>query len=107
MGITMFTGNHFTDSEGRPEGGTTFGPGFAIGWQHGPLGRGDERQDPNGAFVETIIAAALDRLKFYQESPFACQENQQAIYHLQDALAILNQRTARREEEGVEGTWAT
>jgi hypothetical protein len=101
---TPFTSNHWNDREGRPEGGTTFGPGFTIGWQHGPLGRGDERQEPNGAFVETIIEAAKDRLEYYQSSQFACQENQQAIYHLTDALAILNTRTSRREAAGVEGT---
>jgi hypothetical protein len=54
--------------------------------------------------VETIIEAAKDRLEYYQSTQFRCQENQQAIYHLTDALAILNVRTSRREAAGVEGT---
>lgn len=106
MTTQWFTGNHFSDAEGRPTGGTSYGPGFAIGWQNGPLGRGTERIEQNGAFVETIIAAAQDRLSYYQDSPFNCEENARAITHLSSALQALNERTARREEAGVEGTWS-
>lgn len=95
---------HFTDVEGRPAGGTSTGTGFTIAWQNGPLGRGEERQAPNGAFVEDIIAAAKDRLNFYQQSDFACEENAQALEYLDKALAVLNARTAAREARGVEGT---
>src|SRR5690606_20694327 len=94
----------FSDAEGNPEGGQTFGRGFTIVWQRGPLGRGEQRQEPNGAFVEDIIRAALDRLEFYQESKFNCQENATAIQHLKAALASLESRTARREAAGTEGT---
>ena len=45
------TSNHFSDGNGNPAGGTTYGNGFAIGWQNGPLGRGPDRIEPNGAFV--------------------------------------------------------
>jgi hypothetical protein len=99
-----FTANHWNDAQGRPEGGTTFGIGFTIGWQHGPLGRGEDRRPPNGAFVEDIIAAAKDRLEFYQLSGFACQENDNAIANLERALWELDQRTRVREARGVEGT---
>lgn len=94
----------FSDAEGNPEGGQTFGRGFTIAWQRGPLGRGEQRQEPNGAFVEDIIRAALDRLEFYQEGKFNCQENATAIQHLKAALASLESRTARREAAGTEGT---
>lgn len=103
---SRFTSNHFTDSEGNPAGGTTYGQGFAIGWQNGPLGRGEDRQAPNGAFVEDIIAVALDRLEFYQQSKFNCLENALAIDHLQDALSELRSRTKSRESRKVEGTHA-
>lgn len=106
MSDQMFVSNHVSDAEGRPTGGTTYGPGFAIGWQNGPLGRGIERADSNGAFVETIIAAARDRLDYYQDSPFHCGENAEAIEFLTQAIGALRKRTARREEAGVEGTWA-
>lgn len=95
---------HWTDARGRPEGGVSTGMGFTISWQHGPLGRGTSRRDPNGAFVETIIAAAKDRIEFYQDGQFACEENAQAIAALDRALEYLNARTARREAEGIEGT---
>lgn len=95
------------DADGNPAGGHSIGEGISITWQNGPLGRGDERQLPNGAFVETLIAIAKDRLEWYQtesDGRFACQENADAMQHLHMALSILNQRTARREVEGTEGT---
>ena len=95
---------HFDDADGNPAGGTTFGPGLCIGWQHGPLGRGDKRREPNGCFVETVIVAAIDRLGHYQRSRFNCGENAEAIEHLGRALDALESRTARREEQQVEGT---
>jgi len=84
----------------------TCGTGFSISWQNGPLGRGDERREPNGAFVETIIAAAKDRIGNYQNSQFNCKENAEAVFHLGEALRWLNERTLRRETKGVEGTHA-
>ena len=136
--MSLFISNHFTDEDGNPAGGTTFGQGFAIGWQHGPLGRPIPpdtqaaidvcpepgwhethrycpicpwtedlgRQPPNGAFVEDIIAAAADRISFYQSSRFASEYNARALDYLRDALSALNARTADRERRDVEGTHA-
>ncbi|MCX4026965.1 hypothetical protein H0A36_30420 [Endozoicomonas sp. SM1973] len=95
---------HFIDTNGNPAGGTTSGVGFAIGWQNGPLNKGDEKMPRNGAFVEDIISAAKDRLEFYQESKFCCDYNAEAIKHLESAINVLNSRTANREKRGVEGT---
>lgn len=92
-----FISKQFSDTAGNPEGGVTFGTGFTISWQRGPLGRGPDRVEPNGAFVEDIIAAAKDRLEFYQKSKFACTENANAIFYLGVVLQILESRTARRE----------
>lgn len=103
--------NHKVDKQGNPAGGKTIGLGIDIDWQNGPLGRGEERLEPNGAFVEGVIAAAIDRLKFYQEGEipgavgkFACRENALAITKLEEALHWLDHRTADREEREVEGT---
>lgn len=96
--------SHFSDANGNPAGGTTFGNGFAIGWQNGPLGRGEERKEPNGAFVEDVIQAAADRIRHYQQSRFACEDNAVALTHLELALMALSRRTASREDRGVEGT---
>ena len=90
--------------EDKSAGGSVQGVGLHIDWQAGPLGRGKDRVEPNGAFVETVIAAALQRLEFYEEGEFACHENVLAIEHLSEALEFLEKRTAKREERGVEGT---
>lgn len=95
---------HNTDDQGRPAGGHTEGIGFQIDWQNGPLMIDGERRDPNGAFVEDVIQAAIGRLEHYQESKFQCQENADAIDFLSLALGRLDDRTHAREERGVEGT---
>ena len=98
------TSKHSTDENGNPHGGHTSGTGFDIEWQKGPLAVDGIRKPPNGAFVEGIIEAAIDRLQFYQESKFKCRENALAITKLEEALHWLNHRTAAREARGVEGT---
>lgn len=89
---------------GKPAGGHATGVGMNILWQNGPLGRGEDRLAPNGAFVETVIAAAMQRIEFYQEAGFECAENAEAIYYLERALKVLDARTKGREAAGVEGT---
>jgi hypothetical protein len=94
------------DSNGNPSGGKVDGIGLAIEWQNGPLGRTEDgtRVEPNGAFVETVIAAVVERIKFYQDGKFNCRENAIALTHLETALLWLNKRTQDREERKVEGT---
>lgn len=96
--------DHWVDTQQRPAGGISTGRGFTIAWQHGPLGRGAERREPNGAFVEDIIAAVIGRLEFYQASAFACQENAEALDALYIAAQRLDDRTRDREARAVEGT---
>ena len=100
-----FNAYNYTE-EGVPDGGSAFGIGFIISWQKGPRGRDAERAEPNGAFVETIIAAAAQRIEFYNRAGFACIENEDALHYLTKAMEALNHRTTRREREGVEGTHA-
>ena len=88
---------------GNPTGGFFKSVGIDITWQDGPLGRGVDRKEPNGAFVETVIEAALQRIQFYQQSPYSCRENAIAITKLEEALHWLNHRTAQREKRQVEG----
>lgn len=92
------------DENGNPAGGSVDGVGLRIDWQRGPLGRGADRREPNGCFVETVIAAALQRIEHYQESAFACKENAEMIHHLSEALAWAKKRTEGREARQVEGT---
>lgn len=98
---------NWNDVNGNPAGGNVEGVGIKINWQDGPLGRGDAKAKPNGAFVEGVIAAAIQRIEYYQSSKFACRENAIALTHLETALLWLNKRTADRESRSVEGTHAT
>lgn len=96
-------GNLVDDNE-NPAGGYIHGTGLEIKWQDGPLGRGGDRKEPNGAFVETVIDVCRRRIQFYQDSKFACKENAIALTKLEEALLWLNSRTSRREKSETEGT---
>ena len=109
MAAQGFFDEHWEDENGNPAGGVSTGRGFTISWQNGPLGRvgTSERTDPNGAFVEDVIAAAIGRFEFYQtasDGKFACEENAQCISLLKKALALQQSRTARRTADKTEGT---
>lgn len=101
--MQQYEAENHSDDNGNPAGGHVQGVGLRIDWQDGPLGRGEDRQEPNGAFVETVIAAALQRIEYYNETQFRCRENSLAITKLEEALHWLNARTNRREQQNVEG----
>lgn len=95
------------DKNGNPAGGLVLGTGLKIDWQNGPLGRDADRQQPNGAFVETALSAVLQRIEFYQsaaDGKFKCRENAIAITKIEEALLWLDKRTRDRETRQVEGT---
>jgi hypothetical protein len=107
--LQKFHKTNETDENGNPTGGHVHAVGLDIQWQAGPLGRGEDRKEPNGAFVETVIAAAKQRIEFYQAAnggKFACRENSIAITKLDEALLWLDKRTREREARNVEGTHA-
>ena len=83
--------------DGKPAGGSVSGTGLSIAWQNGPLGapNAPDRKAPNGAFVETVIAAAAQRIEHYQQH-FPCRENALALTKLEEALHWLDARTKRR-----------
>ncbi len=104
--LDRFKSENEVDGDGNPTGGTVRGTGLIIDWQDGPLGRGDDRKEPNGAFVETVLAAAKQRIEFYQTASngkYACQTNADAINNIHAALQCLEARTRDRETRGVEG----
>ena len=102
---------HFNENwrsdDDTPMGGVSCGRGFTISWQNGALGQGNERKEPNGAFVEDVIDAVIRRLQEFQSSRFRGDENRRALESLRVALNHLNDRTKRRSSEGVEGTHKT
>lgn len=91
-------------NDGVPSGGSVEGLGISIQWQNGELGRGEERKEPNGAFLDTVIYAALQKLESYQDSKFKCDLNETAVRCLKNALCALYSRTLVRENAGIEGT---
>ena len=82
----------------NPKGGTTHGPGFTITWKDGP---GEETE---GAQVNDVIEAALQRIQWLQASRFSCIENGRTEAALQAAISQQNTRTRNRRARGVEGT---
>jgi hypothetical protein len=97
---------NYLDNTNAPAGGEYECIGLNIRWQKGPLKYPGETEflPPNGAFVETVIEAAKVRLEFYQTTRFTCEENAEAISHLEAALKILRERIARRTAAGTIGT---
>lgn len=109
MAAQGFYAENWVDADGNPAGGVASGRGFTISYQNGPLGRvgTDERTEPNGAFVEDVVGAVLNRMKFYQtasDGRFACEENAECIALLERFLEVQQSRTARRTESKTEGT---
>lgn len=75
-----------------------------IYWQDGPRAKEDgSLAPPNGAFVEDVIYAALQRLEYFQQSKFKSEYNEVAIDNLTAALTALNERSNDRHERGVLG----
>lgn len=100
----MFRSSQWTN-EGHPDGGVTQGRGFVISWQRGALvDAAGDRIEPNGAFVEDVIAAVMNRIEHYQETKFKCGDNDDALSHLAAAQDALRRRRSAREVRGIEGT---
>jgi hypothetical protein len=97
---TQFTAENWTDAEGNHQGGVSYGPGFTIHWQRGPLTDGGQ----NGAFLITVLLACIGQLQYFQNSKFASKENQEALNYLSLALQSLRSRKSKRQKDGILGT---
>jgi hypothetical protein len=71
-----------------------------ISFQEGPI----KEHGVNGVNNEDLIAMVICRLDHFQNTEFACYENDIAIIKLEEALLWLRKRTMGREKRGVEGT---
>ena len=80
-------------------------PVLHVEWQSKPRKQEgtDELLPPNGAFVEDVIWAALQRLEFFNEGKYRDRANSIAITHLEQALQALKDRQLERSYRGVEG----
>lgn len=93
------------DAEGNPTGGGVSGKGLSIFWQDGPRTPDAEGNlaPSNGAFVEDVIFAAIQRLSWFQESKYKTDENAEAAAFLNSALGALDRRRQKRIARQVEG----
>ena len=113
MHTQEWTNTNFVDDCGNPAGGwfkveTPAGYVLMYGeWQNGPLVIDNDASDPNGVFVETLLRIGLNRVEFYQsvnEGRFACGENTEVMYHVNEAIKAMQARSKRREAAGILGT---
>jgi hypothetical protein len=71
-----------------------------ILFQNGPI----PEAGVNGLTHEALLAIIADRLRGFQNGPFACKANACALTHIEEAQHWLQQRTIERMRRGVEGT---
>lgn len=72
---------------------------ISIKFQEGPV----KEAGVNGAQIEDVIDILVERLRGFQNGGFPCRENALAITKLEEARLWLNERTRKRQEQGVEG----
>lgn len=70
-----------------------------ISFQNGPIAE----KGVNGITQEVLLAIVIDRLKSFQNGPFACRENALALTKIEEAQHWLHHRTLERMSRGVEG----
>ena len=106
MASSNIKATNLVNDDGNPTGGTVTGMGIDIKWQDGVLG--PDRTEHNGALLEDVLEAAIQRLRFFQSAQsgkFACRENSVAITHLEESQQWLWRRARNREERRVLGTY--
>lgn len=57
---------------------------------------GDQRQGANGVTMESLLVVCIDRLQQFQKGTFACEHNEKALEHLNQALSHLKDRSNER-----------
>lgn len=78
------------------------GPDTYLSFQNGPVS--EDGNGINGITHEALLAVLCDRLRGFQQGPYACKANACALTHLEEAQHWLQQRTLERMRRGVEGT---
>lgn len=71
-----------------------------IRFQDGPI----KESGVNGVTQEVLLAIVADRLRSFQNGPYACRENALALTKIEEAQHWLHSRTLSRIQRGVEGT---
>lgn len=92
--------NWTDEATGNHDGGVSYGPGYCLSWQRGPLNEADR----NGAGLIEVLDACRHQLEYFQNGKFSCEENRLALEKLDEAIAHLESRRDRRTAEGTLGT---
>lgn len=72
-----------------------------IKFQKGPV----QEVGLNGIFLEDILLISIDQLEHFQNSDFACQENEDILLNLRAALASTRARQYDRQIRNVQGKY--
>lgn len=72
-----------------------------IKFQHGPR---DQPGSQPGVTDDAILAVLIDRLRGFQDGPFACRENALRLTKLEEALHWGKSRADSRHRQGVLGS---
>ena len=101
----VFHATNVVDEDDNPIGGIVESTGLKVEWQNGPRGQEgtDELAAPNGAFVEDVLYAAMQRLEFFNKSKYSDRANSIAITKIQEAMQAMKHRSIERSYRGVEG----
>jgi len=94
------TYNWTDDNEGHI-GGQSYGEGYCIAWQRGPVVTDNYR---NGALLLDVLGACQEQLWYFQNSTLRCVENRVALQHLAEVIKVLEARRDRIATEGTSGT---
>lgn len=70
-----------------------------IEFQKGPV----QEEGLNGIFLEDLLLISINQLEHFQNSDFKCQENEDTLRHLRDALHSTRSRQYERNIRGVQG----
>ena len=91
---------NWTNDDTGHDGGVSTGIGFTISWQRGAINEAGR----NGAFLIEVMESCLSQIEYFQDSKHGCQENAEAISHLEQSILSLKSRRNRREQDGTLGT---
>lgn len=81
-------------------GETVERPFVKITWQKGI----PDEVGLNGCRIDDVLELVSEKLKAYQAGPLACEENDEAIRAVSEAIAAMQSRQRRRVEQGVLNT---
>lgn len=76
--------------------------GWHIYFQRGPR---KEQSSRHGLLDGDLLEIVRDRFRCFQAGDYACEENAQALRHIEEALMWMNKRAEDRAERNVLGTY--